>query len=146
MPSEEIGFWGFNKSSGLHLIKWPRGTYTAKVFLYSKDTKSGVGQHKTFPGDTPEEAVEKAVEFMNSKMLGRPTITHTGKKSIRFPARVRTGDDEVKELTDSFLFRQGMAKHLENPPVSSSQLLPGRTFGGELGDSLKVNPLDLRLN
>lgn len=84
MSQRLVGMYGFSLATKAELWQLAQG-YRVSVYLYREDAVSGKDEHRSFRGETVEEAADKALEWMAAQMIVRPTLVKTYRGSEPFP-------------------------------------------------------------
>jgi len=93
---EPEGWYAFARGSSIHIRKGPKN-YLAYVSIYNQDSLDRTSHYGKFKGRDLETVALRALSYLVSK-TGRTPVQIDLAHSEEYPVRVRTEDDEVREI------------------------------------------------
>lgn len=107
MPYDQVGLYGFNKSSRIILERMGE-RFRARAYVWSGDHKFGENVEKTFKGYDLQEVTDKALDWMAEEMASKPVMMHVGMYSEPFPVSVWDIDKEARMFAYNFKEEHGL--------------------------------------
>lgn len=96
--SEPKGWYAFSRGSSIHIRKGPKN-YLADVSVCSRDASDKKYHKASFKSRDLETTALKSLVFLQRK-IGKVPVQIDLEHSGEYPVRVRTEEDEVREVVD----------------------------------------------